>query len=284
MTRPLHIEPVPGDFCGLDLSHDAFPQDRIRFWFPEGIVYYDDEGVFHIIDMGRSRPHWTRSPAGVLSHRRRWEIVEYEVSAIPAGETLELRATVTNVSPRPLHRVDLAPCVQLASAPSLDDTSMTRTFYRAQGRFLAIADADRPNDPRKNQVSVTPDLGFRWTLGEAEISYGWGLASPDADAGFIAVLGADPATAPASPPPLKTQASSLTPQASSLFPRSALATYWARAATLANNSASPIHCVHAEPYFDTLAPGASSSNSGELLWRRQSSLEDLWQRFLDFRL
>ena len=257
MSDTIHAEPITEEFCGLYLTHNAFPNDRIRFRFPEGIVYYDEEDSFQILSFGHSRPEWTRREDGTLTHRRPWEsIVEYEVAATPAGETLKLSVSVINISSQPISRVQIAPCIQLASAPSLDDPAMTRTFYRAGDAFLSIAKANRPNDPGKNQFSVTSEIGFRWTLGQSESDYGWGLASPDADAGLIAVISRDRA--------------------------GGLATYWQRVATLANNAAAPIHCIHAEPYFDILTPGETRTNLGELVWSRKTSLDELWNRYLSF--
>ena len=253
MSERIHAEPVRGRFCGLWLTHEEFAGERIRFRFPEGIVYYDGAGEFHLFSFGEAAPAWQELGEDSYSHRRSWAgVFEYEVSAKGEGEVVELRAAVRNISGETLSRVELAPCIQLAEAGTLDDPGMTRTFYRAGGGFLSAAGARRPNDPGKNQFSVTEEIGFRWSLSKAESDYGWGLGSPDADAGFIAVTSRDG--------------------------RGGLATRWRRVATLCNNTTASIHCVHAEPYFGTLSPGETRENAGCLVWSREGSLEELWER------
>jgi len=258
VEQPLSVVPIDEGMCGLTLTHDAFPDEAIRYRYPEGLVYYDEDGEFRIFAWGNVAPDWHAHGDGTLSHRRRWEdTVDYEVRARPTGDVLALSATVTNVSVRPMTRIELAPCIQLGGAGSLDDPAMARTFYHADGEFVAMNHAHRPNDPGKNQVSVTSDLGFRWSRSVPESDYGWGMASPDADAGLVAVL--------------------------ARAGRGGLATWWQRVATVCNNAVSPIHCVHAEPYFDTLAPGESGTVRGELTWSDSAGLKEFWSMYEKFR-
>lgn len=260
MRDRLAASPAEGDFCGLELTHPHFPQHRVRMRLPEGIVFYDEGGAFAILMCGHTPTDWSRAHDGTLSHRRTLDdTFEYQVFAKPSGDTLHLRATVTNVSSRALTRIEFSPCIQLAAAPHLKDPALNRTFYHADGALLSVADARRPNDPTKVQLSVTADLGFRWTLSDAEQHYGWGLASPDADAAFIATVAADA--------------------------KGAIATWWQTGATLCTNvnPDSAIFCIHAEPYIGTLAPGQSRTLTGQLVWSADASIDALWARWRRFR-
>ena len=255
MRDCLIASPAQGRFCGLELTHADVPGNRVRIRLPEGIVFYEESAAFGILTCGHTPTDWWHADDGRLSHRRVLEdTFEYEVFARPAGDTLDMRATVRNISSRTLTRIEFSPCIQLADAPRFRDLNLTRTFYHADGALLSVADADRPNDPAKVQVSVTSDLGFRWTLSDAEEGYGWGLASPDADAPFIAVT-ADGGTG-------------------------SLGTWWDKGATLCSNvnPEAGIFCIHAEPYFGTLALGASRTRRGKLVWSADASLDGLWKR------
>lgn len=260
MRDSLTACPAEEDCCGLVLTHAHFPEHRVRMRLPEGIVFYEESGEFGILTGARMPTDWSQADDGTLSHQRTLEnTFEYEVFAKPAGDTLDMRATVTNVSSRTLTRIEFSPCIQLAGAPRLKDPDLTRTFYHAEGGFTAIADAKRPNDPTKVQVSVTSDLGFRWTLSDAEEGYGWGLASPDADAAFIATVASDA--------------------------QGAIATWWRTGATLCTNvnPHSAIFCIHAEPFIGALAPGESQTAIGQLVWSADASLEQVWNQCRRFQ-
>ena len=257
MNTLIQVKPMGADECSLSVTRAGLDKDRIVLRFPEGISFYDG-GVFRLIMAGPHCPDWTTHPDDAMFHGHRLEnLLEYEVHTLPSGDGLLLSASVMNLSDRTVERVNLAPCTQLAQAPSLDDPEMTRTFYRAGGRFVSMSDAERAGDPGKNQVSVTSESGMDWTLSDAETGYGWGMAKPDADAGFIAVAARNG--------------------------KGGVATWWQRTATLCNNATSAIHCVHAEPYFDTLAPGEAATLQGELVWTDTGGLDDLWARYHYFR-
>ena len=257
MEKLIQVAPMGTDECLLSVTHANADKDRIVFRFPEGICLYDG-GVFRMVVSGPHCPDWTTHPDDAVFHGHRLEnVLEYEVHTLPSGDAVMLSASVMNVGERPIERVNLAPCIQLAQAPSLDDPEMTRTFYRAGGGFVSMSEAAPSNAPGKNQVSVTSESGMEWTLSDAESEYGWGMAKPDADAGFIAVLARDG--------------------------NGGVATWWQRVAVICNNAVDAIHCIHAEPYFDTLAPGEAATLQGELVWTDAGGLDDLWARYEHFR-
>ncbi len=247
--RQVFIEAVDHDF-------------RWRLRIPERV--FCDEGVLvgHDIRAVHTPVQWTREENGVLVYRRsnrddtasgkQAHEIEYELRITPASFGASLRLVFKNLGEKTLHNLTGHVCLGHRSAP-FRDPEYQRSYIRQEGDFLNLGETDRGSNPIRTHYRIKDHQAIK--IFDNTTNRFWGSLSPEiADSGLI-----------------------LTRSAEGDY----LAALWFDpAAELFHNCDDSNMCIHSDPTYGDLAPGASVTVEGRLILFR-GSLEEFEAQYLN---
>ena len=246
--RQVFIEAVDHDF-------------KWRLRIPERV--FCDEGVLvgHDIRAVHTPVQWTREENGVLVYRRsnrddtargkQAREIEYELRITPASFGASLRLVFKNVGKETLHNLTGHVCLGHRSPP-FRDPEYQRSYIRREGDFLNLGETDRGSDPIRTHYRIKDHQAIK--IFDNTTNRFWGPLSPEiADSGLI-----------------------LTRSTEGDY----LAALWFDpAAELFHNCDDSNMCIHSDPTYGDLAPGASVTVEGRLILF-QGSLEEFESQYL----
>lgn len=226
-------------------SSDGSSQWRLRA--PERI--FCDEGVLVGHDIWRvdTPVAWSNTSEGTWSFERKnrddtkngvvKHAIDYQLQIDPKPYGALLTLSVTNTGDETLHNIVGHICLGHLSPP-FRDPSFQRSYVRVDGEFLSLGITDRGTNPIRAHYRVrgfpaikifnNPDNRF------------WGGPSPEqTDNGLILTL---------------TESR-----------QQGVVLWFDPASEVFQNSDEPNMCIHSDPYFGDLEPGASNQVQGRLI-------------------
>ena len=246
--RQVFIEAVDHDF-------------RWRLRIPERV--FCDEGVLvgHDIRGVHTPVQWIREENGVLVYRRhnrddtvREQLpleIEYELRITPADFGAALSFTFKNVGKGTLHNLAGHVCLGHRSPP-FRDPEYQRSYIRQEGDFLNLGETDRGSNPIRTHYRIKNHQAIK--IFNNTTNRFWGPLSPEiADSGLI-----------------------LTRSAAGDY---LVALWFDPAAELFHNCDDSNMCIHSDPTYGDLAPGASVTVEGRLILF-EGSLEEFESQYL----
>ena len=232
-----------------------------RLRIPERV--FCDEGVLvgHDIRAVHTPVEWTREEGGALIYRRsnrddtsRENLareIEYELRITPASFGAELSFTFKNLGAETLHNLTGHVCLGHRSTP-FRDPGYQRSHIRQEGDFLNLGETERGSNPIRTHYRIKDHRAIK--IFDNTTNRFWGPLSPEiADSGLI-----------------------LTRSAEGDY---LVALWFDPAAELFHNCDDSNMCIHSDPTYGDLAPGASLTVEGRLILF-QGSLEEFESQYL----
>ena len=246
--RQVFIEAVEHDF-------------RWRLRIPERV--FCDEGVLvgHDIRGVHTPVRWIREANGALLYRRhnrddtaREQLtlqIEYELRVTPADFGAQLSFVFKNVGEETLHNLTGHVCLSHLSPP-FRDPEYQRSYMRHEGDFLNLSATGRGSSPMRTHYRIKDHRSIK--IFDTPPTRFWGPLSPElADSGLILTR--------------STQGDYL------------VALWFDPAAELFHNCDDNNMCIHSDPTYGDLAPGASVTVEGRLILF-EGSLEEFELKYL----
>ena len=247
--RQVFIEAVDHDF-------------KWRLRIPERV--FCDEGVLvgHDIRAVHTPVEWTRQENGTLVYRRSnrddtahgnpVREIEYEFRIVPTSFGAALSLVFKNAGEGTLHNLTGHVCLGHRSPP-FRDPEYQRSYMRQEGDFLNLGETGRGVDPIRTHYRIKGHQAIR--IFDNPANRFWGPLSPEiADSGLILTR--------------STQGDYL------------VALWFDPAAELFHNCDESNMCIHSDPTYGDLAPGASVRVEGRLILFA-GSLEDFESKYLE---
>jgi hypothetical protein len=213
--------------------HFADDSGVVRWWIPEAVLLGNTDRGF-----GLGPVDWTRSPKGWKYHKvdtGRGVLVAVNVERIERGWLASL--TVGNQSDEALPNVVCPVCLLLRASGTFEDADWKRTYYRSDDKFLTYH--GRATDGGKPIFRMSLVKGQKQIEVTTRHQNKWGFTKKPSDDGIIGVVSEDKSTV--------------------------LTTTWKPTHHLQANLMRTFSCIHANPYFGTLAPGQSMTRQGCVL-------------------
>ena len=246
--RQVFIEAVDHDFSW-----------RLRI--PERVFCDERVLVGHDIRAVHTPVQWTQEENGVLVYRRsnrddtprgkQAHEIEYELRITPASFGASLRLVFKNVGEATLHNLTGHVCLGHRSPP-FRDPEYQRSYIRQEGDFLNLGETDRGSNPIRTHYRIKDHQAIK--IFNDTTNRFWGPLSPEiADSGLI-----------------------LTRSTEGDY---VAALWFDPAAELFHNCADSNMCIHSDPTYGDLAPGASVTVAGRLILF-EGSLEEFESQYL----
>ncbi|HNY87213.1 MAG TPA: hypothetical protein PKL54_10320 [Candidatus Hydrogenedentes bacterium] len=253
---------------GLNVEHPGLPGNVLAYLSCEGVVFgYNREStpLFEVKVSGdptAEEPRWDLSD-GVFSYSFTYDQgIRVNFRAVPQGERLKLRYTLTNVSEKPLERVLLHTCVPTTEAPAFFPGFVESPVHEPEktGNYMGFYDrtflwsgerAFTVGGTEKGREEI--HLSFTRT-GQRPVEWGWWNNGPEGfDLPLIALASADG--------------------------KHTAALGFDRADWASCNGGDDRACFHLFPLFGDLQPGQSATVEG-CFYVMRGSPEEVRKRFV----
>jgi hypothetical protein len=143
-AESIRFTPVQGSMGARIAQVPAFPDETFQLNIPEAIG-----DAARTIWQGAVRPEWTRGDEEWWSSTARLEgELSYRVEVQPTEDTLTIRITLKNESPRTWKQSLAFTCFNCGSSPSIHDRECTRHWCRTGGEFRRLIEVPRVCGPR----------------------------------------------------------------------------------------------------------------------------------------
>lgn len=232
-----------------------------RLRIPERV--FCDEGVLvgHDIRAVHTPVQWIRGENGALSYRRsnrddtsRQNLsrkIEYEVRIRPSTFGAQLRLTFKNVGEETLHNMTGHVCLGHRSPP-FRDPEYRRSYMRHEGEFLNLGGTGRGTNPIRTHYRVEGHKAIK--IFDNATNQFWGPLAPEiADSGLILTGSEDG--------------------------EYLVALWFDPGSELFHNCDESNMCIHSDPNYGDLAPGASLAVDGRFILFK-GSLEEFEASYL----
>ncbi|TWU27498.1 hypothetical protein [Bythopirellula polymerisocia] len=219
-------------------------QGLAQWWLPELLLLGNTDvqvATQGPADWKRVDGEWSYNrvtPDGRLS-------VKVTVQQIQLGWMATL--TICNRSDTTWSNVVAPVCLLLHASGVFQDPQWTRTFYRSNGKFITYAGCE--TDGGRDLFRMTLVKGQKMLERSDDHREKWGFTKRLSDDGIIAVVSSDGSAV--------------------------LTTTWNPSHHLQANRRRTYSCIHANPYFGTLAPGESRTSHG-YVFLINGDLEHAW--------
>ena len=234
---------------------------RWRLRIPERVFCKEGVLVGHDIRKVHKPVQWSREENGGLVYRRsnrddtpRENLareIEYELRITPASFGAELSFEFKNLGQETLHNLTGHVCLGHRSPP-FRDPEYQRSYIRRENDFLNLGETDRGSNPIRTHYRIKNHQAIK--IFNNTTNRFWGPLSPEiADSGLI-----------------------LTRSAAGDY---LVALWFDPAAELFHNCDDSNMCIHSDPTYGDLAPGASVTVEGRLILF-EGSLEEFESQYL----
>jgi len=140
----IRFTPAPGRMSGSIMDVPGFPGDRFGLNCPEAAG-----DVSRTVWLNRAEPQWQELGDGVWQNGGSWpNEMSFSVTISPGQDTIDIRMTLTNASPRVWAQGLAFNCFNCGSAPSVRDHECRRHWARTGGVFRRLIEIPRVFGPR----------------------------------------------------------------------------------------------------------------------------------------